>query len=243
LLGAIPSSGAVSTATAPQPAGLAPVGAPSGAADPAGLPALPGAEGDPVSAERTEPGAGTLESVVNTSAQPSAGPDVPATAVPVHTTPAPAVQPGAAPAPAAKPQPAAPPPPASQLAAEIAPLRSRDGEHTLTVHLHPVDLGPITVTAQVRGQDIQLNLGGATESGREALRAALPDLRRELEQAGFSSCLFNTGTGGREDNRPAWLRQNPEARDEVSGPTATPLPATAATAGRSRTTGVLDLHA
>jgi flagellar hook-length control protein FliK len=159
---------------------------------------------------------------------------------PLPVSPAPAQQPAAV-APAARTEPAAAPPPAEQLAAEIVPLRSRDGEHKLTVHLHPVDLGPITVTAQVRGNDIQLDLGGATEGAREALRAALPELRRELERAGFDSCLLNTGTGGaREDRRPPhW--QRPAATEPLAGPAA-PEPV-AATPVRSRTAGVLDLHA
>jgi flagellar hook-length control protein FliK len=141
-----------------------------------------------------------------------------------------------------KPEPAAAPPHANQLAAEIVPLRNRDGEHKLTVHLHPIDLGPITVTAQVRGQDIQLDLGGGTEAAREALRAALPELRRELERAGFDSCLLNTGTGGAQDDhrQPQWLRS--VLGDTAADPLAAP-DAVAATPTQSRTAGVLDLHA
>ncbi|HET9143761.1 flagellar hook-length control protein FliK [Actinophytocola sp.] len=217
-----------------------------------------------------EPTAARAEGAETTSvpAAPDAGP-APALAgeapVVAEAAPEPAAAPAAVDAPTAQPvtfpapvahtshtaaaeapartEPAAAPPPAQQLSAEIVPLRNRDGEHTLTVQLHPVDLGPITVTAQVRGQDIQLDLGGATEAGREALRAALPELRRELERAGFDSCLLNTGTGGARDDH----RQTQWLRSALAG-----APATGAVTGsdpvapapvRSRTAGVLDLHA
>ena len=62
-----------------------------------------------------------------------------------------------------------------------------DGLQTLTVHLHPADLGPVSRIAQIRNGEIHLHLSGATEAGREALRAALPDLHRELRDAGFST--------------------------------------------------------
>ncbi|OLF06911.1 flagellar hook-length control protein FliK, partial [Actinophytocola xanthii] len=136
----------------------------------------------------------------------------------------------------------APAPPAQQLAAEIVPLRDKTGEHSLTVSLHPVDLGPITVTARIQGTDIHLDLGGATESGREALRNALPDLRRELERAGFTSCLLDTNAGGSSGERrmpwqlPRGAQHSSGAASAVTGLDLLPV--------RPRVgTGQLDLHA
>jgi hypothetical protein len=88
--------------------------------------------------------------------------------------------------------------PAAQLAAQVVPLRrDGDGTHRLTVQLQPVGLGPVSVTAEIRGTDIQLHLAGGTDAGRDALRSALPQLHQELTQAGFTTTtvdLQNTPT-------------------------------------------------
>jgi len=95
--------------------------------------------------------------------------------------------------------PAAPPlapgtPAAAQVAMHVLPLRlDADGVHRLTVHLHPADLGLVSLVAEVRDGAVHLQLAGATEAGREALRDALPDLRRELQQGGFSRCSLDLG--------------------------------------------------
>ncbi|SES39458.1 flagellar hook-length control protein FliK [Actinokineospora terrae] len=160
--------------------------------------------------------------------------------------------------------PAAPPAPhapvhtqnAHQLAAELSPLRGHNGEHELTVHLHPVDLGPVSLTARISGGDIHIDLGSATDAGREALRAALPELRRELEKAGFGSCQLGDsgfagtgqGSGDQWSQRAQWDQWTAAAADRGRG-TRTSQNSQAAT-GRStgpaapaRTAGVLDLHA
>ena len=86
----------------------------------------------------------------------------------------------------------APASPAAQIAAPLLALGAEPaGLHRLTVHLHPADLGPVSVVAEIRGGDIHLQLAGSTEAGREALRAALPDLRRELQQAGFQTASLD----------------------------------------------------
>jgi flagellar hook-length control protein FliK len=83
---------------------------------------------------------------------------------------------------------------AAQLAQHIVPLKNGvDGVHRLTVHLNPVDFGPISVTAEVRNGEIHVQLAGATDAGREALRAALPELRQELEQSGTSTLSMDAG--------------------------------------------------
>ncbi|WP_440902009.1 flagellar hook-length control protein FliK, partial [Actinosynnema sp.] len=162
------------------------------------------------------------------------------------TAPTPQV---AAPAPAqapAAPQPVPQLPPSSQLAAALAPLRGRNGVHELTVHLHPLDLGPIAVTAQVNGDQIQLTLSGATETGRDALRAALPDLRREMERAGFGATSFTGGQDGGGQQRGSW--QSPAERGFGPRPAMTAsafgsTTQTTATGATTRATGSLDLRA
>jgi flagellar hook-length control protein FliK len=78
----------------------------------------------------------------------------------------------------------------------IAPLRlDADGIHRLTVNLHPADLGPVQVVAEIRGGEINVQLSGATDAGNEALRNAIDDLRRELQDAGFANCSLDLRQG------------------------------------------------
>jgi flagellar hook-length control protein FliK len=85
----------------------------------------------------------------------------------------------------------------------IAPLRlDADGVHRLTVNLHPADLGPVQVIAEIRNGTINVQLSGATDAGNDALRNAMDDLRRELEQSGFSNTTLD-------------LRQNPGQQEQA----------------------------
>ncbi|GAA2516166.1 flagellar hook-length control protein FliK [Pilimelia columellifera] len=143
--------------------------------------------------------------------------------------------PRAAPVPVAPAPPAAPATPAQQMATHIVPLKlDADGVHRLTVHLHPADLGAVSVVAEVRDGAIAVQITGATEAGREALRASLPDLRRELAQAGFQDTALDL----RQDAGPGQQRHQsamPGARggNGATLPEPEPLPApTAMPAGR-----------
>jgi flagellar hook-length control protein FliK len=67
----------------------------------------------------------------------------------------------------------------------------------------------VSVVAEIRGGDIHLHLAGATEAGREALRAALPQLREDLRNAGFSGSTLDLAHNplGHHDARPGSDRQ------------------------------------
>ncbi|MFG1925790.1 flagellar hook-length control protein FliK [Cryptosporangium sp. NPDC048952] len=87
---------------------------------------------------------------------------------------------------------APPPPPATQVADQIIPLRTQgDGVHRIAMELRPNDLGTISVVAEIRNGQVHLHFGGANEMTRETLRAALPELRQQLEDAGFSGAAFD----------------------------------------------------
>src|SRR5262249_36718186 len=95
------------------------------------------------------------------------------------------------------------PSPANQLSMVLVPLRKLpDGVHRMTIHMSPGDLGPVSVVAEVRNGEIAVQLLGVTEAGRAALEAALPDLRRDLEDAGFGNTQLdlqqNAGQGGQQ---------------------------------------------
>lgn len=124
-------------------------------------------------------------------------------------TAAPAATPGVAPvtapagpaatAPAGAP--AAPPAPAATAAQLVEPVvavhrRGPDGTHTMTVDITPDELGPVRVHVELRDGNVELRLAGHSEAAREALRAALPELRRALEAAGVGTGSFDVTPDG-----------------------------------------------
>ena len=84
------------------------------------------------------------------------------------------------------PAPAAAPALVAQVSGPIFSLASAgSGEHVITIAVTPDNLGPVTVRAHVGSDGIRIELFAPTDGGREALRAILSDLRRDL--AGASS--------------------------------------------------------
>jgi hypothetical protein len=98
-------------------------------------------------------------------------------------------------------------PPAAQIALKLAPLRAGpDGTHQLTIHLHPDELGPVSVVAQVKGDQLSLQLTGTTGVGTETMREALPQLEQNLRDGGFTTLAIDVRETPRLDAapRPAW---------------------------------------
>jgi flagellar hook-length control protein FliK len=90
-------------------------------------------------------------------------------------------------------------PVAAQLGRQLAVLRNApDGSQTMTVVITPETLGQVTVSVTITDGTLDLTLHGAHETGRHALAAALPELRRELETAGlsFARLEVSTSSGG-----------------------------------------------
>ncbi len=59
----------------------------------------------------------------------------------------------------------------------------------MTVHVTPDTLGPVTVRAHVGAEGVRVELFAPTDAGRDALRAILPDLRRDFSGSGLSGSL------------------------------------------------------
>jgi flagellar hook-length control protein FliK len=119
----------------------------------------------------------------------------------------------------------------------IAPLRlDADGVHRLTVNLHPVDLGPVQVVAEIRNGDINVQLTSATDAATDALRDAIGDLRRELQDAGFGNTTLDLRQGNAQQqeqarqqfNAPAWAgnggRETAQPVDEPAPAVRRPAP-------------------
>ncbi|WP_345028476.1 flagellar hook-length control protein FliK, partial [Cellulomonas oligotrophica] len=117
-------------------------------------------------------------------------------------SPAPAAQapaPAAAPAPAPAPAATVPVPLAEQLGARLRHVGGLDqGKHVLTVPVDPENLGPVRVVAHISGDGVRLELAGASEAAREALKGSLADLRRDLQAAGLKADVgLSGGDAGR----------------------------------------------
>ncbi|MEU4164939.1 flagellar hook-length control protein FliK, partial [Actinoplanes sp. NPDC026670] len=148
---------------------------------------------------------------------------------------------------AAAPQaPATPAPAAAQVATRLVPLRlDADGVHRLTVNLHPADLGPVQVVAEIRNGDITVQLSGGTEAGTEALRSSLDDLRRELENSGFGNCTLDLRQGNAQQQARQQFAETPGRRadGQRGGPDVGAEPAPVATRRVGPGTGRLDVQA
>jgi flagellar hook-length control protein FliK len=98
------------------------------------------------------------------------------------------------------------------LADRIVPLRlDADGVHRLTVNLHPADLGPVQVVAEIRNGEISVQLTGSTDAGNDALRDALAGLKRDLEDSGFANCTLDLRQGNAQQEQ---ARQQSGFRNE-----------------------------
>ncbi|MEU8611874.1 flagellar hook-length control protein FliK [Actinoplanes sp. NPDC048791] len=132
--------------------------------------------------------------------------------------------------------------------ARIIPLRlDADGVHRLTVNLHPADLGPVQVVAEIRNGEINVQLSSSTDAGHESLRNALDDLRRELQQSGFGNASLDLRQGTGQDQARqqfAFMGSNNGTRGGNGGDTAEPAPVPAETSPpRTNGNSRLDIRA
>ena len=164
---------------------------------------------------------------------PAAADDV--APVPVASTPTSAVRSTAMATPiaaAAEPAPARPTVHLPIVTA-VAPLVQRgDGSYQVSVRLHPEELGAVDIDVELRSGEINLRMRADNDAGRDAIRAALPTLRSELEAAGVRAGTFDLGDrpaghGPEERHQPmptprheALPDGSPEPDEDVAGDTA-----------------------
>ncbi|GGJ69429.1 flagellar hook-length control protein FliK [Glutamicibacter ardleyensis] len=68
-----------------------------------------------------------------------------------------------------------------------------NGEKTISINVAPENLGPVTVKAHLGTEGLRLDVSAPTEAGREALRAMLPELRKELAATGGGQLNLASG--------------------------------------------------
>jgi flagellar hook-length control protein FliK len=213
----MPPAAAPSSPVPSAPAATDPSAAPSNssttaaasAAEPESLPPAPTPRGTraaqqeaPVAATST-PQTGAVEQAATSRPVVAAGPAVelqnrpgaPADALPSIAAAAPVTGGPAASATSAVAATAAPSSPQpqtldAQLARPVFTLAAAGrGEHVMTVHVTPDNLGPVTVRAHVGVDGVRVELFAPNDAGRDALRAILPDLRRDLSSTGLTGTL------------------------------------------------------
>ncbi len=92
------------------------------------------------------------------------------------------------------PSPAASPDPGQQVFRVLAPLRgASDGSYQLSLEMHPAELGAVTLRIHMSGGEMSLHVAAAPGAAQDALRAALPQLRTELETHGVHTGSFEVG--------------------------------------------------
>ncbi len=210
------------------PTGLAPAGAgPGPGGEPAHLLAQfstqAGAGGVAAPATHVDPhraGAGGQPGP-GTSAAPdialAAAANAPALTVTVPTAP-PTVLPNAAPA-------AVPAPVAEQIVRVLTPLHeSNDGSYTLSLQLHPAELGPVTIRVDVSQGVLSVHLLADHLQGHEALNQSLHALRAQLEASGVQTGDIQLGTApslmhqhDRQQQQAASHQPAPRQLPETSG--------------------------
>lgn len=140
-------------------------------------------------------------------------------------------------------------PVAQQLITHLATVRrGADGGHETTLLLSPQELGAVRIRLQVADGQVALHFTGQHAAACEALRDAMPDLRRELADAGLvltDSEVSQQGAASGHDRSPrgeepvAWGmdegRPVDEERRAHGMPSLTPPP--------GRHTGLVDVLA
>ncbi|BCW65841.1 hypothetical protein NicSoilB4_06040 [Arthrobacter sp. NicSoilB4] len=225
--GAQSSAAVLRNAQAPDPA-PATAGAPSSTAPLSTVTDAGSAAGFPAAA----PAVGATSRPARTGTTPAAAPATAAVdALAATGTAAAAAAPAAQPtsSPAAAPQPAAPPAPQPgatlqpQLAKPLFTLAGApQGQHIMTLQVTPEDLGPMTVRAHIDAAGVRIELFAPGDAGREAIRGILPELRKELADAGFGASLdvsehSGPGNAARDGTSQGSAGQDGAGRDSGSG--------------------------
>jgi flagellar hook-length control protein FliK len=103
--------------------------------------------------------------------------------------------------------------PVEQVVKAVAPLRRlADGTHNVVLELHPAELGAVRVELSLDRGIVHLGLRADVEGTGHLLRAALPELRSQLDAAGLTSGRVSVDAGQagpRGDGQPSW-RADPD---------------------------------
>lgn len=92
-----------------------------------------------------------------------------------------------------------------------------DGLHQVSIQLHPVEMGPLSVAIEVRGEQARIEFGAAHAETRLHLEAALPRLSEALRAEGLVLAHGVVHAGACAQPSEGW-GQPPRPRDPPPGP-------------------------
>jgi flagellar hook-length control protein FliK len=116
----------------------------------------------------------------------------------------------------------------NDLSASISrPLSDGNGTYTVTVALHPPELGHLQAVLSLAGNDLSVSLSAQTQAGHDAVANATEALRNQLARGGVNVnvTLRDPGSqaGGDERYRPPTSTGPTGALATESAATETPL--------------------
>jgi flagellar hook-length control protein FliK len=123
-------------------------------------------------------------------------------------------------------------------------LGVRRGEEHLRMRLQPPELGDLRMDLSLRGGDLKVVFIAETPAAREALKAAMPELRGSLAEQGLKLEQFSVFVRGEGAFSRGFADrdQSPDTgRGRASQATATEAVEAAAPATRSRAAGLVDV--
>jgi hypothetical protein len=113
------------------------------------------------------------------------------------------------------------------LAGSISrPLSNGDGSYTVTVAMHPPELGHLQAVMSLDGDDLQVSITPQGQAGHDALARALHDLRDQLAGGGVNVSVTlrdPSSQSGGDDPHPSPAPDGPDAPGPAT--TATPVAA------------------
>jgi len=118
---------------------------------------------------------------------------------------------------------------AQDLSSQIVML-SRGTSQSAQLSLHPAELGPVSISIQMSGQQATISLQAAHEATREALRQSLPQLGTMFQASGLQLAQAQVGDGS--SGHPSW---NEGSAQRPGSPAIPGLPGAVAVAPPSGT--------
>ncbi len=120
-------------------------------------------------------------------------------------------------------------------------LLAQNGTHSAQLSLHPVELGPVSVSIQMNGQAATLALAAHHEATRDAMQQALPRLQEMFQQNGLQLADAQIGNGSPHtplpQQRPGSGSRGRGGNSGTGGSIAAPAVLTA-TGGRASTSSL-----
>lgn len=100
---------------------------------------------------------------------------------------------------------------AEQLVSVVRPLAGSNGSHTMTLDLHPADLGRVRLVITVEGAMVHVAVHAEQATTSALLHQTMPELRRSLDAAGLTTGRIGLDSEASTSGGHAGDLRNPQA--------------------------------